>query len=93
MPRSRSAAAIAEPDHQNGREGATAPSQQNGRVGATAPTRQKRPPRRTIANLDADMKPGDIAHRLQDLQFFNGKGMLQVDQGVRDYLLRVVRQR
>jgi hypothetical protein len=43
--------------------------------------------------LSEDMTAADICHALQDMQFTNGHALLSVDRGVRDYLVRALRQR
>jgi hypothetical protein len=38
------------------------------------------------------MSAGDIIHVLQHLGFVNGLGLLLLDRGIRDYLVRALRQ-
>jgi hypothetical protein len=39
------------------------------------------------------MTAGDMVHVLQYLGFVGGKGLIRLDRGVRDYLVRALRQR
>jgi hypothetical protein len=43
--------------------------------------------------LSEDMTAADICHALEYLSFTDGYGLIKVDHGVRDFLLRAVRQR
>jgi len=43
--------------------------------------------------LSEEMTAADIVTVLQYMQFRDGFGLLKVDKGVRDFLLRAVRQR
>ena len=52
------------------------------------PPRQRQPP---IEELHDEMTATDIAHSLEYLTFIDGFGLIKVDHGVRDFLLRAVR--
>ncbi len=43
--------------------------------------------------VDAEMSRGDLIDALQRLDFVSGHGVLQLDRGVRDYIVRALRDR
>ncbi len=50
-------------------------------------------PQPVIEELSDEMTAADICHALAYLRFTDGYGLLKLDRGVRDFLLRAVRQR
>jgi hypothetical protein len=51
------------------------------------------PPKREPIRSPDEMTAGDMVHVLQYLGFVGGKGLIRLDRGVRDYLVRALRQR
>ena len=62
-----------------------------GRMPEPASQLRKREP--VAEEVDEEMTVGDVIHVLQHLGFVNGQGLLLLDRGVRDYLVRALRQR
>jgi hypothetical protein len=56
-------------------------------------TSQPRKPEPIPEELTDEMTAADICHALEYLSFIDGYGLIRLDHGVRDFLLRAVRQR